>query len=66
MKIINGTKTTIDLSGDFGTDSYWRNWSNEDVFTCLHYTQSGLVCLNDPNGELVLVQKERCKALKNK
>lgn len=64
MESIAGIKTTINFSGDLKMESYWRQWSEQDIFTCIKYTRGGLVYLTDPKGKNVTVPKRNCNALK--
>ena len=64
MESIEGIKTTINFSGDLKMESYWKQWKEKDVFTCIKYTKAGLVYLIDPNGVKVTAPKRNCNAFK--
>lgn len=62
---IAGIPTTINFQRDLRFNSYWKQWTGEDVFVIQRYTKAGLVLLTDPDGKDVSVAKRHVNALLN-
>jgi hypothetical protein len=45
-----GKETTIDFGGDLRMSQPWRSYKNEEIFTIMRKTKSGLYMVRDSKG----------------